>query len=101
MINYNDKAWTTRRKVIKNEKTTELQYLIETPGTHLIICSVEYLPEENTTLYIQDNTYYYLTNMLTLHQRRAIYQAIHQFTEDIEKLIVQYNCKKEFGMKIY
>ena len=103
---YNDKDWQVRRASKISKTRTGLEYVsinywILTAGSTIEVCSIAYYVEENTILHINDFSYGLLQAMQSLKQRRAIYQALHLFTEDIEKLIEKYNITKESGIRVY
>ena len=103
---YNDKDWQVKRKAYKRKNSLSediiyLRYFIETAGSCIEVCSISYIPVDNTTLHIIDDSYSLLFGLYAFKQRRAIYQALHLFTEDIEKLIEKYNITKESGIRVY
>lgn len=107
-LTYNDKDWQVRRKVeekksfgVNGETYIKIRYLIITAGSSIEVCSIAYYPVDNTTLHIIDDSYSLLFDFYAFKQRRAIYQALHLFTEDIEKLIEKYNITKESGIRVY
>ena len=105
-LTYNDKDWQVRRMSKKSKTGTGLDYIsitysILTAGSTIEVCSIAYYVEENATLHTNNFSYGLLQAMQSLKQRRAIYQALHLFTEDIEKLIEKYNITKESGIRVY
>ena len=105
-LTYNDKDWQAKKKAYKrknvlSEDIIYLRYFIETAGSCVEVCSISYIPVDNTTLHIIDDSYSLLFGLYTFKQRRAIYQALRLFTEDIENLIEKYNITKESGIRVY
>lgn len=103
MLTYREReSWEVNRRVIENEdNSVTINYNMVGAGSTILVVSMFYKKEDNTTIHITDRSYSLTRTLPTAKQRITAYHALNLFTEDLDKVIEKYNVRKESGIRVY